>query len=114
MTMWHALDEDAIAMANAIVTAMLDDSDGTSAYALIRSIIPELVRDLPDDMDELIQVLGHRCVRPAAMIEHMARMVADVVRACERAGLPIDRGVFASPYGALLDLEQSEGPPCDD
>lgn len=103
---WHeALSEDAVAMANAIVTAMLDDPDGTAAYHLIRTIAAELTRDLPP---ELVAVLDPRCTRPAVIIEYMAEMVVDVIRAAERRGLPINRDALASPYLMLVDLEDPD------
>jgi hypothetical protein len=98
--------DDAVALANSIVTAMLDDEDGRAARNLISSIMADMTRDLGgDSLDEAIAELGVRGYRVLLIVEVMASMVVQVIHGAERAGISINLDALASPYDVMSELD---------
>ena len=99
------MDADALALSNAIVRSMVTDPEGRVAKELIESIVKDMTRELPDDVDEIIQELGQRSIRPAIIVGMLAQMVAEVIRGAEEAGIDVNLDALSSPYDVLATLE---------
>lgn len=57
---------------------------------------------------EAVQELDLRCCRVAVMGEVMARMVVQVIRGAERAGVTVNLDALASPYDVMTEFDDLE------
>jgi hypothetical protein len=104
-----AITADAVALADAIVTARLRDPDSPAARNLIGSIIGDLTRDLDSEsVEEIITELGLRSARTLVIVDVMANMVVQIIQAAERAGITVNIDSLASPYDVMTGLDDLE------
>ena len=102
-----AMSADAVALTNSIVTAMHRDPDGPKVRDLIASIFSDLTRGFDGNtIHEQEAELEHRCLRVTVMVEVMAKIVVQIIRAAEQAGVTVHLEALSSPYDVLTDLEE--------
>lgn len=99
---------DAIELAKALMRTALEDPDDKSGRLsrLLASLREDLMRELPEDREELLDELEVRAARVQIVVGVMLQtVVVGVLRVAEGRGLPINRDILASAYDVAVDLE---------